>query len=160
MKGTAQVGAVAGEEIDACGDCVFLQSILFPFLRGSFQILCGLQQGVGDTTVNEVKACPPTPDEPHRRASVYVEPGEAAEDSCQESSKDRWVAADKNSVNVERKKQWRSSCCGSAETNPTRSMRMQVPSWPPSVGGGIQRCHELWCRSQTQLGTHVAVALT
>ena len=39
------------------------------------------------------------------------------------------------------------------------SMRMWVSS-PASLSGlRIQRCPELWCRSQTQLGSGVAVAV-
>ena len=33
----------------------------------------------------------------------------------------------------------------------------ESPSW--LSGLGIRRCHELWCRSQMQLGSHVAVAV-
>ena len=39
------------------------------------------------------------------------------------------------------------------------SMRMQVRSPALLSGLKIWRCHELWCRSQTQLGSHVAVAV-
>ena len=47
--------------------------------------------------------------------------------------------------------QWRS--------NPTRNLRMQVPS-PASLGGlRIRRCRELWGRSQMRPGSDVAVAL-
>ena len=37
-------------------------------------------------------------------------------------------------------------------------MRMWVWSLASLSGLGIQHCHELWCRSQTQLGSDVAVA--
>ena len=38
-------------------------------------------------------------------------------------------------------------------------MRMQVQS-PASLSGlRIQRCHELWYRLQTRLGSHIAVAV-
>ena len=39
------------------------------------------------------------------------------------------------------------------------SMRMRIQSLPSFSGLGIRRCHELWCRSQTQLGSHIAVAV-
>ena len=39
------------------------------------------------------------------------------------------------------------------------SMKMQVLPWPCSVGWGSGVCHELWYRSQTHLGSHVAVAV-
>ena len=39
-------------------------------------------------------------------------------------------------------------------------MRTQVQSLASLRGLGIQRCHELWCRSQMQLGFHIAVAVT
>ena len=38
-------------------------------------------------------------------------------------------------------------------------MRLRVPSLASLSGLRIQRCHELWCRSQTRLGSHVAVAV-
>ena len=38
-------------------------------------------------------------------------------------------------------------------------MRVQVPSLALLSGLRIQRCHVLWCRSQTRLGSHIAVAL-
>ena len=38
------------------------------------------------------------------------------------------------------------------------SMKMWVRSLASLSGSGIQRCCELWCRSQTQLGSHIAVA--
>ena len=39
------------------------------------------------------------------------------------------------------------------------SMRMWVRSLALLSGLGIWHCHELWCRSQTRLGSHVAVAV-
>ena len=39
------------------------------------------------------------------------------------------------------------------------SIRMQVQSLAFLRGLRIQHCHELWCRLQTQLGSHVAVAV-
>ena len=44
-------------------------------------------------------------------------------------------------------------------TNPLGTMRLRVRSQPLLSGVTIQRCRELWCRSQTQLGSRVAVAL-
>ena len=38
-------------------------------------------------------------------------------------------------------------------------MRLQVPSLALLSGLRIQRCHELWCILQTQLGSQVDVAL-
>ena len=39
------------------------------------------------------------------------------------------------------------------------SMRTQVRSLASLSGLSIRRCHELWCRWQTQLGSGIAVAL-
>ena len=39
------------------------------------------------------------------------------------------------------------------------SMRMRVGPLALLSGLGIQHCHELWCRSQTWLGSQVAVAV-
>ena len=39
------------------------------------------------------------------------------------------------------------------------SMRTQVQSLVSLSGLSIQRCRELWCRSQTQLRSHTAVAV-
>ena len=39
------------------------------------------------------------------------------------------------------------------------AMRMQVRSLASLSGLRIWRCHELWCRSQTQLGSCIAVAV-
>ena len=36
-------------------------------------------------------------------------------------------------------------------------MRLQVRSLTSLSGLRIQRCHELWCRLQTRLGSHVAM---
>ena len=47
-----------------------------------------------------------------------------------------------------------------AQWKPTRlvSMRMQFRSLASLSGLRIWRCHELWCRSQTQLGSGTAMA--
>ena len=39
------------------------------------------------------------------------------------------------------------------------TMRMRVPSLASLRGLRIWRCRELWCRSQTWLGSHVAIAV-
>ena len=39
------------------------------------------------------------------------------------------------------------------------STRMWVQSLALLSGSGIWHCHELWCRLQTQLRTHIAVAM-
>ena len=52
-------------------------------------------------------------------------------------------------MGFENKDGW-SSCRGTEETNPTRN---------DEGGLRIQCCHELRCRSQTQLGSGLAVAL-
>ena len=44
-------------------------------------------------------------------------------------------------------------------TNPTRNHEVAVRSLALLSGLRIRHCHELWCRSQTQLGSRVAVAL-
>ena len=44
-------------------------------------------------------------------------------------------------------------------TNPTRNHDVAVPSLALLSGLKIQRCRELWCRLQTQLGSRVAMAL-
>ena len=38
-------------------------------------------------------------------------------------------------------------------------MRTQVQSLASISGLRIRRCHELWCRLQTRVGAHVAVAV-
>ena len=43
--------------------------------------------------------------------------------------------------------------------NPTRSMRVRVRSLALLSGLRIWHCSELWCRSQTQLRSRIAVAL-
>ena len=53
----------------------------------------------------------------------------------------------------------RSSCCDSAETTRLISMRMQVRPMASLSGLGIRCCHQLWYRSQMQLGSGVAVAV-
>ena len=52
-----------------------------------------------------------------------------------------------------------SSHCGSAVTNLTVSMRMQVWCLASLSGLRIWYCHERWCRLQTQLGSRIAVAV-
>ena len=39
------------------------------------------------------------------------------------------------------------------------TMRLRVRFLASLSGLGIQHCHELWCRSQTQLGSGVAVTV-
>ena len=39
------------------------------------------------------------------------------------------------------------------------TMRLQIPSLALLSGWRIRRCHELWCRSQIQLGSGIAVAV-
>ena len=51
-----------------------------------------------------------------------------------------------------------SSHHGTVEMNPTRNHEVSG-SIPGLTQLRIQRCHELWCRSQTQLGSGVAVAV-
>ena len=53
----------------------------------------------------------------------------------------------------------RISCCGSAVTNWQVSMRMRVQFLASLSGLRIQCCCELWCRLQTQLGSHFVVAM-
>ena len=45
------------------------------------------------------------------------------------------------------------------ETNPTRNHEAAVGSLTSLSGLRIWRCPELWCRSQTWLGSRVAVAV-
>ena len=53
----------------------------------------------------------------------------------------------------------RSSCCGTAETNPTRNH--EVAGSIPGLAKWLRIRHscKLWCRSQTLLGSDVAVAV-
>ena len=53
----------------------------------------------------------------------------------------------------------RSSHRGAAETNPTRNHEVagSIPGLAQWLR--IRHCHELWCGSQTQLGSDVAVAV-
>ena len=44
-------------------------------------------------------------------------------------------------------------------TNPTSIHEGQVQSLALLSGLRIWHCSELWCRSQTQLGSHIAVAV-
>ena len=53
----------------------------------------------------------------------------------------------------------RSSRCGTVETNPLGTMRLQVPTLALLSGSGIWCCRELWCRSPKRLGSGVAVAV-
>ena len=39
------------------------------------------------------------------------------------------------------------------------TIRLRVPSLASLCGLRIQRCHELWCTLQMQLGSRVAVAV-
>ena len=39
------------------------------------------------------------------------------------------------------------------------SMNLQIQSLASHSGLRIQRCRELWCRSQTQLRSHIAVTM-
>ena len=52
-----------------------------------------------------------------------------------------------------------SSHCGAAETNATSIS--EVAGSIPALRSGlrIQCCHELWCRSQKWLQSHIAVAV-
>ena len=54
----------------------------------------------------------------------------------------------------------RSSHCGTAEMNPT-SIYEEADSIPglTQYGSGIQHCSEPWCRSQTWLGSGIAMAM-
>ena len=52
-----------------------------------------------------------------------------------------------------------SSRCSLAETNLTVFMSSQVRSLALFSGRRVQCCHELWCRSQMQLGSQVAMAV-
>ena len=53
----------------------------------------------------------------------------------------------------------RSSCCGTVETNPI-STHEDMGSIPGLLSGlRIWHCHELWCRSQVPLRSHVALAV-
>ena len=44
-------------------------------------------------------------------------------------------------------------------TNPTRNHKFRVRSLALLSGLRIRLCRELWCRLQTRLGSHIAVAL-
>ena len=59
---------------------------------------------------------------------------------------------------VLRKPLW-SSRRGTVETNPTRNHVVEVRSLVSLSRLRIPHCCELWCRSQTQLGSCVAVAV-
>ena len=58
-----------------------------------------------------------------------------------------------------KKEQNRSSHCGAAETNLARNHEVVglIPGLAQWVKG--PGCHELWCRSQTRLGSGIAVAV-
>ena len=49
--------------------------------------------------------------------------------------------------------------CGAAETSLTVSMRMWVRALASLRGLVIRCCHELWCRSQAEFGSGIAVAV-
>ena len=51
------------------------------------------------------------------------------------------------------------SHCGAAEMNLIRNREVAVRSLALLSGLRIRHCRELWCRLQTGLGSHVAVAL-
>ena len=53
----------------------------------------------------------------------------------------------------------RSSCCGAAETNLARNHEIAGLILASLSGLRIWGCCKLWCRLQTQLGSHVAVAV-
>ena len=58
------------------------------------------------------------------------------------------------------KTKWaRGSRRGTAETNPTGTMRLLAKSLVSLSGLRIQCCHDLWCSSQMCLRSGVAVAL-
>ena len=64
-----------------------------------------------------------------------------------------------NSASGQLKNPLRGFCCGAVVTNPT-SIHEDAGFIPGSLSGsGIRHCHELCCRSQTQLGSHIAVAV-
>ena len=64
------------------------------------------------------------------------------------------------SMRTELKLQKKEFCCGSAGYEPQLvSMRMRVGSLAFLSGLRLRHCRELWCRSQTQLGSGVAVAV-
>ena len=54
---------------------------------------------------------------------------------------------------------FRTSHCGTVETNPASNLEVSVQSLASLSGLGIWRCHELWHRSKTRLGSGVAVAV-
>ena len=64
-----------------------------------------------------------------------------------------------NKLSEKIQKEFWSSHCGMVEMNPTRNQKVvgSIPGLTQWLG--IQCCHELWCRSQTQLGSDVAVAV-
>ena len=64
-----------------------------------------------------------------------------------------FLESDLNSKGVLRTQLVRSSHCGSAVTNLIIILRMQVRSLALLRGLRIQCCNELWCRSQTWLGS-------
>ena len=52
-----------------------------------------------------------------------------------------------------------SSHLGAVETNPTRNHELLVRALASLSGLRIRCCCELWCRSQTRLGSGIAVAV-
>ena len=59
-----------------------------------------------------------------------------------------------------KKRKTRSSHCGSVgKGSDVVSLRLRIQSLALFSGLRIQHCHKLWCRSQTQLRSRVAVAV-
>ena len=61
--------------------------------------------------------------------------------------------------NREQEKRYWSSCHDPAVMNPARTTGRKIQSLTLLSGLRIERCHELWCRSKTRLGSCVAVAV-
>ena len=71
----------------------------------------------------------------------------------------KWWKATTHTIGVVKIPEFWSSRCVTAETIRLVSIRMQVWSLASLSGSGIWRCPELWCRSQTWLGSCVAVVV-